>query len=68
MYPDISTEELAQMIRLAVSGDSKYIFEIILQFQFLIVKASYINGKFSQDCKDYIEDRLFIEIKKFKKV
>lgn len=68
MYPNISTEELARKIRLAVEGDTKSIFDIILQFQFLIIKESYINGKFSQDCKDYIEDKIFSEIKKFKKI
>lgn len=68
MRSNMTTAELARIIRLAVAGDTKSIFEIILQFQFLIIKESYINGKFSQECKDYIEDKIFSEIKKFKKI
>ena len=32
-----------------------------------IDKNCYINGCFNQECKDYVIDRLLIEIKKFKK-
>ena len=68
MYKNISNKELAQMIRQAVSGDSIATFEIINQFQNLIIKNSYINGKFSSECKDYIEEKLVKRIKKFKKI
>ena len=59
---------LYRLIKLAIQNNTKAIFEIILMFEKLIDKNCYINGCFSQECKDYIIDRLLIEIKKFKKI
>lgn len=64
----ISNKELAGIIRKAVKGDTKSKFEIILIFENLIKKESRINGKYSEDCRDFIEDKLFDEIEKFKKI
>lgn len=58
---------LYELIQLAKKGNTKAIFEIILMFENYIDKNSYINGCFNQECKDYVIDRLLIEIKKFKK-
>ena len=60
--------KLYKLIKLAKQNNTKAIFEIILMFENLIDKNCYINGCFSQECKDYIIDRLLIEIKKFKKI
>lgn len=65
---DLSNKELANCIRLAVAGNEKATIEIIAHFQNLINKKAKINGKFSDDCKDYIEDRIFKQIKNFKKI
>jgi len=49
-------------------GDNQAIHQIIQMYAGLIYKNSYINGKFDEDCRAYIESRLVAEIKKFKKV
>lgn len=65
---DLSNEELAKNIRLAVKGDEKAIYEIIATFHNLILKESRINGHFSPECKDYIEDKIIKDIKNFKNI
>lgn len=62
-YEDV---RLYELIQLAKKGNTKAIFEIILMFENYIDKNCYINGCFNQECKDYVIDRLLIEIKKFK--
>lgn len=59
---------LYKLIKQAKNENMKATFEIILMFEKYIDKNCYINGKFSQECKDYIFDRLLEEIKKFKKI
>ncbi len=46
----------------------KSTFEIVLMFEKYIDKHCYIKGEFSQECKDYIIDKLLTEIRKFKKI
>lgn len=60
-------EQLYYLIRNAQKGNTKATFEIILRFEPLINKYSKINGKFSQECKDYIIDDLIKNIKNFEK-
>ena len=43
-------------------------FEILIIFEPLINSESYIKGVFSQECKDYIEDKVFEYIEKFKTI
>lgn len=64
----ITNKELAEIIRKAVNGNKKYKFEIILIFGNLIRKEAKINGKYSEDCREFIEDKLFKEIEKFRKI
>lgn len=56
--------KLYELIRLAKKNNIKAAFEIILMFEKYIDKNSFINGKFNQECKDYIIDKLLEEIKK----
>lgn len=63
-----SNKELFEIIERAVNGDIKSKFEILIIFDPLIKSESYIKGKFSQDCKDYIEDRLYESIEKFRAI
>ena len=63
-YEDV---RLYELIQLAKEGNTKAIFEIILMLENYIEKNFFINGCFNQECKDYVIDRLLIEIKKFKK-
>lgn len=64
----IDNHELAEIIRKAVQGNKREKFEIILIFQNLIKKEAMINGKYSEECREYIEDKLFKSIEKFKKI
>lgn len=64
----LSNKELANIIRNAVSGNIKFKFQIIIIFENLIRKESKVNGKYLEECKDFIEDKLFDEIEKFKKI
>ena len=64
----LSNEEFAKIIRKAVAGNTKEKFEIIILFENLIKKESLINGKYSEDCRNYVEEKLFKYIEKFKKI
>ena len=68
MKIEMNNKELFEIIEKAVNGDVKSKFEILIIFDPLIKSESYIKGKFSQDCKDYIEDRLFESIEKFRTI
>ena len=62
-------DELFDLIKKAViEKDINAKFEIIIIFQNLINKEAKINGQFSQECKDYIEDKIIKKIDKFKKI
>ena len=60
--------KLYELIKPAINGNIKSTFEIILMFEKYIDKHCYIKGKFSQECKDYIIDKLLTDIRKFKKI
>ena len=68
MKIDRSNRELFEVIDKAVDGDVKAKFEILIIFEPLINSESYIKGIFSQECKDYIEDKVFEYIEKFKTI
>lgn len=68
MFKRISDREFAEILQKAVSGDIEATYKIIDIYDGLILKNSTINGKYSQECRDYIEDRIIKEIKKFKKI
>ena len=68
MKIEMSNRELYEIIEKAVNGNVKSKFEILILFDPLIKNQSYIRGKFNQDCKEYIEDRLFESIEKFRTI
>ena len=68
MKIEMSNRELFEIIENAVNGNVKSKFEILILFDPLIKNQSYIRGKFNQDCKEYIEDRLFESIEKFRTI
>ncbi len=68
MKIEVNNNELFEIIEKAVNGDTKAKFEILILFEPLINSESYIKGKFNQECKDYIEDKLFESIEKFKAI
>ena len=66
MKIEMSNRELFEVIEKAVDGDVKAKFEILIIFEPIINSESYIKGIFSQECKYYIEDKVFEYIEKFK--
>ena len=68
MKIEMSNRELIEVIEKAVDGDVKAKFEILIIFEPIINSESYIKGIFSQECKDYIEDKVFEYIEKFKTI
>ena len=68
MKREMSNRKLFEVIEKAVDGDVKAKFEILIIFEPLINSESYIKGIFSQECKDYIEDKVFEYIEKFKTI
>lgn len=66
MKIDMSNKELYDVIKKAVNGNMKAKFEIILEFDELISKNSKKLGKYSEECRDYIEDRILKAIENFK--
>lgn len=66
MKIDMSNKELYEVIKKAVNGNMKAKFEIILEFDELITRNSNKLGKYSEECRDYIEDRILKAIENFK--
>lgn len=64
----MNNKELVMNIRKAVNGNLESTFKLILEFESVINNECKINGRFNQDCKDYIVDNLIMKIKKFKKL
>ena len=64
----VDDKKLFDLLVLAKEGNTRATFEIILMFEKYINKQCYINGKFNQECKDYIEDKVFEYIEKFKTI
>lgn len=60
--------ELVMNVRKAVDGNLEATFKLILEFESVINQECKIDGKFNQDSKDYIVDKLILKIKKFKKI
>lgn len=68
MFKKISNLEFATILKKAVNGDQESIYKIINIYEPLINKFSKINGRFNQECKDYIIDNIFKYIRKFEKI
>jgi len=59
-------EEFVQMLKEATESDKQAIWEIIQMYERLIIKNSFVNGKYDEDCRAYIESILTTAIKNFK--
>lgn len=58
--------KLFKLIVLATNGNQKAKWEIIWKFDRLIRTASKINGKYNEECQDYVEMIILRSIEKFK--
>lgn len=65
MKIDMTNRELFKVIEKAVKGDLKAKFTIILEFQELINKESSKLGKYSEECRDYIEEQIIKKVEQF---
>lgn len=68
MKKSISNKEFAQILKKATDGKIEYIYKIIEIYEGAIVNNATINGTYNQECRDYIEEQIIKNIKKFKKI
>lgn len=68
MKEEISNREFAVILKKAKTGDMESIYKIIKLYEGAIVNESIIKGRYSQECRDYIEECIIKDIKKFKKI
>ncbi len=64
----MNDDEFVQVLEKAVSGDMNAVYEIIKEYEGLIVKNSIINGRFDEDCKAVIISKIIENIKNYKKL
>jgi len=62
----MNDEEFCFLLQKATQSDKTAIYEIILMYENLIIKNSFINGRFDEDCTGYIECAVILAIKNFK--
>lgn len=63
----MDNKKIFELIKKSKENDMKAVFELIMIFEDLINKESLVNGRFNQECKDYVIDNLLKQIKNFKK-
>lgn len=68
MNKEITNREFVKILKQAVDADISAIYKIIDIYAGAIVKNSTINGRYNQECRDYIEEKIIKNIKKFKKI
>lgn len=68
MRKNISNKEFAKILKKATEGKIEYIYKIIEIYEGAIVNNATINGVYNQECRDYIEEQIIKNIKKFKKI
>lgn len=61
----MSDKDFVFLLEKAIEGDNQSIYEIIKMFENLIFKYSFINGKFDEDCNQYLKTQAIIIIKKY---
>ena len=61
-----NNEEFVVLLQKATRNDKTAIYEIIQAYENLTIKNSFVNGRFDEDCKAYIESDVISAIKKFK--
>lgn len=64
----ISDREFVKILKSAIQGNLNDTYKIIEMYKGLIVNNAMIDGKFNQECKDYIEEQIIKKLKKFKKI
>lgn len=62
----MTKDEFRQLLTDAISGDSKSVERILELYKPLIERASFVDGRYDVDCRQYILMRLIDGIRKFK--
>ena len=60
MYDDIYT-----LILRSKDGDVESVFKLIMKYEKLIKKYSYVNGYYDEYLNQYLKDKIFSSISKF---
>ena len=61
----MNDKEFLAILQKAVRDEEFAILEIIKMYENLIIKNSFVNGRFDSDCKAYIESCFIKAIKNF---
>lgn len=62
----MTKDEFRQLLTDAISGDSGSVERILELYKPLIERASFVDGRYDEDCRQYILMRLIDGIRKFK--
>ena len=62
----MNDDEFVLLLRKATENDKSAIYETIQMYEGLIIKNSFVNGRFDEDCMAYIESNVIVAIKNFK--
>lgn len=62
----MTKDEFRQLLTDAISGDSESVERILELYKPLIERASFVDGRYDEDCRQYILMRLIDGIRKFK--
>ena len=60
------SDNIYTLIIKATSGNLEDVFKLIKQYERLIKKYSYIYGIYDEELNDYLKDKIFANISKFK--
>ena len=58
-------DDIYTLILKSKDNDIESVFRLIIKYEKLINKFSYINGYYDEDLNQYLKDKIFSSIKKF---
>ena len=58
-------DDIYTLIFKSKDDDIESVFRLIMKYEKLIKKFSYINGYYDEDLNQYLKDKIFSSIKKF---
>jgi len=62
----MSDEDFLLLLQKATKNDNVALYKIMQMYEGLILKNSFVNGRFDEDCRAYIESCLISAIRNFK--
>lgn len=61
----MTAHEFRSLLQRAISGDNAAIELILLMYMPIINRYSVIDGKFDDDCRQYILMHIYVNVRKF---